>query len=116
MIKPQILIYASETDTVILKEICAGIEEEGVSWEVVGQVSKGAEDLAYDSSNASSLGTGLGYSNGVIVLSLNSLPKGSYVYRVEKPTIKQARILGTNAARAVKRKPFIEVTNEVTKP
>lgn len=116
MTKPQILIYVSDTDTVILKEICAGIEEEGVSWEVVGQESKSAESLAYDSSNASSLGTGIGHSNGVIVLSLNSLPKGSYVYRIEKPTINQARILGTNAARAVKRKPFKEVTNEVMKP
>ncbi len=114
--KPTILIYVKNPNKSLLQEICAGIEEEGVIYEVIPQEYSKLEDLTYESSNASILGTGIGVSNFEIALSLSSLSKGNYVFRMEAPTTHQARVLGTNAARAVKRKAFQEIINEVIKP
>jgi hypothetical protein len=114
MTKPMILIYVFHPNPKLLQEICAGIEEEGVSYEVVPRESNDVAALAYESSNASVLGTGIVVSSLQVILTLSSLPKGSYVFQIEETTLHQARILGTNAARAVKRKPFKEITSEVT--
>ena len=44
--KPTILIFTVRPDEMLLREICAGIEEEGVLYEVIAQPSGDAATLA----------------------------------------------------------------------
>lgn len=107
--KPTILIYANHPNQEILKEICAGIEEEGVLYKVVMKEETNISRLCYESANDSILGSGIGMNGTRTELSLRSLPEGGYVFHSEKPTYDQARNLGANAARAVKRMPFKDI-------
>ena len=116
MTKPTILIFVSNPNKELLKEIGAGIEEEGVAYEMVVMEGKDIDTLTFESSNTSILGTGIGVCHSVIALSLSSLEKGTFVFRIEAPTLSQARAIGTNAARIVKRKPLKEIKIEVLKP
>lgn len=109
--KPAILIYAIEPDKIILREICAGIEEEGVLFELVEKAAMDFEDLCFESANDSILGSGIGIHGFQIALQLRLLPKGRQLFSITKPTPAQARYLGANAARAVKRIPFKEIEN-----
>ena len=64
--KPAIFIYTSEPDREILREICAGIEEEGVFYEIKEQtlVPKDARStaarFAWQAAQDSMLGSGIG--------------------------------------------------------
>ncbi len=113
MNKPCILIYVSSPEEKIQKEICAGIEEEGVLFEIVEKKEKDINTLAYDSANDSILGTGIGIREDSCMLTLSSLPKNKNIFCVNQPSNLQARYLGANAARIVKRKPFKEVEKDL---
>lgn len=104
--KPVIFVYAVEPDKDVLKEICAGMEEEGMLFEIVTKVALDIKTLCYESANDSILGSGIGIVGSEIGFSLRSLPKGKLVYTYKNPTRIQARNLGANAARGVKRLPF----------
>jgi len=106
--KPTILIYAVEPHRDLLKEICAGIEEEGVLFEVLYKENMDIDSLTFESAQDSILGTGIGIHGDEAAISLRSLPKGKHVFVIEKPSLCQARNLGANAARSVKRMPFKE--------
>lgn len=107
--KPTILIYIVEPDQDSLKEICAGIEEEGVLYEIISKDAMDFDVLCFESANDSVLGTGIGIVGVKTALALRSLPKGRYVFSIEEPTKSQSRNLGANAARVVKRMPFKEI-------
>lgn len=119
--KPTILIYAFKPDEDILKEICAGIEEEGVLYEIVIKdpldiqekvtltQARIVDDLSFESAGKSILGSGIGMYQTETALYLSSLPKGKPVFYMKSPSLEQARKLGANAARAVKRMPFKEL-------
>ena len=107
--RPTILIYAVEPDQEMLHEICAGIEEEGVLYDLVSKDSMDLDSLCYDSANDSILGSGIGMKGSRAAISLRLLPKGQQLFEINKPSRNQARNLGANAARAVKRIPFKEV-------
>jgi hypothetical protein len=109
MTRPTILIYVTNPNLNLLKEVCAGMEEEGVSYEVVPKENNDIDNISYESANASILGTGIGMCGSILVLTLNSLPKGKHVFKIEEPSLSQARLLGTNAGRAVKRNAFKEI-------
>lgn len=109
MNKPSILIYINDANKDILNEICAGIEEEGVLYEVFSKWEMDIESLSFHSANDSILGSGIGIYGEKVALSIRSLPKGTYVYYLENPTSHQSRNLGANGARAVKRMPFKEI-------
>lgn len=104
--KPTILIYAFHPDKQIIKEICAGIEEEGVLYEIIPKEDMTLHELSFYSAHNSILGSGIGIYGIKAELSLRSLPIGQSVFHLEAPTSCQARNLGTNAARAVKRMSF----------
>lgn len=106
MNKPSILIYEKDADPIILKEICAGIEEEGVLFDIFNKEDMDLESLCFYSGNDSILGSGIGIYGTKVALSIRSLLKGEYVYYLEHPTRHQSRNLGANGARAVKRMPF----------
>ncbi|HEY9574948.1 MAG TPA: glycerol dehydratase reactivase beta/small subunit family protein [Lachnospiraceae bacterium] len=104
--RPSILIYAVEASKSALKEICAGIEEEGVLYEVVKKDKGSAKELAYAAANESVLGSGIGIFKTEMALQMRNIKMEKPVFYSEKEEESQCRKLGINSARAVKHRPF----------
>jgi propanediol dehydratase-reactivating factor small subunit len=104
--KPTILLYTVNPSEKILKEICAGIEEEGLLYEQKSFHDKNIHELSFLAANESVLGSGIGINHSKVALQLRAVPKGKNVFYLEKPTLEECRKIGSNAARAVKRIPF----------
>lgn len=103
--KPAILIYRRNPDQDYLREVCAGIEEEGVLYEV-RQREECLDELAYLAAAESMLGVGIGIDGERIAMQMSRLPKGRNVFELDTPRFWQCRNLGANSARAVKKMPF----------
>ena len=103
--KPAILIYSRNPDQDYLREVCAGIEEEGVLYEV-RQREECLDELAYLAAAESMLGVGIGIDGERIAMQMSRLPKGRNVFELDTPRFWQCRNLGANSARAVKKMPF----------
>ncbi|MEE0955501.1 MAG: glycerol dehydratase reactivase beta/small subunit family protein [Eubacterium sp.] len=101
--KPSIFIYTHDPDRDFLKEIRAGIEEEGISSDVFERDEDGAADLAHKAANDSMLGSGIGLSGVNAVLSMRGLKEYRSVEAYHMPTYAEARRLGENSARLIKR-------------
>lgn len=106
--KPVIMIYCAQPDEDFLREVCAGIEEEGVLYQVVNH-SGDLDTLAYEAARESMLGTGIGMTGQRIAMQMLRLPKGKNVFELNAPKFWQCRNLGANSARAVKKMPFKEI-------
>ena len=104
--KPSIFIYTNEPDTIVLKEICAGIEEEGIFYEILKMPAASPHELAWDAANDSMLGSGIGVKRTFIALQMRGLQKGHSVESYEHPDKEQSRKLGSNSARAIKKQSF----------
>lgn len=103
--RPTILIYVNQPDEDYLKEVCAGIEEEGVLWQV-RRMEEDMDQLAYTAARESMLGSGIGICGHRLAMQMNRLPKGHNVFELDSPSLGQCRKLGANSARAVKMMPF----------
>ena len=101
--KPTIYIYAFLPDAAILKEVCAGMEEEGFFYEFFEKNGQSAGGLAAQAANDSMLGCGIGLYEKRVTLRLGSPEKGRNLESHASPTAAESRILGSNAARAIKR-------------
>lgn len=109
--KPGILIYSWQPDPDYLREICAGIEEEGVFYEI--RQSEGElDELAYTAANESMLGSGIGITGSWMAMQMSRLPKGKNVFELDTPRFWQCRNLGANSARAIKKMPFKSLSFE----
>lgn len=109
--RPAIIIYCDEADQDLLEEICAGIEEEGVLYQVESR--KGDLDtLAYDAANESMLGSGIGISGRRLAMQMQRVPEGKNVFELNEPLFWQCRNLGSNSARAIKKMPFKPVIGD----
>lgn len=86
-----------------LKEIVAGIEEEGVLYTTI-DVEENSDpiDLAVKAANMSPVEVGIGLQNNTAVLTVVKLNNRPLFYTDEK-----YRVIGQNAARYVKGRPFI---------
>lgn len=104
--KPSIFIYVNNPKTTVLKEICAGIEEEGVFYDVKNMESASLDELAWNAANDSMLGSGIGILGSSIALQLRGVPKGKTVESYEQAEKSQCRKLGANSARAIKKLTF----------
>lgn len=104
--KPTVKIYIVSIYDDLLNEICAGIEEEGVLYEVEHQTDARVSEMAYQAANDSVVSVGIGIVHREVALHLEQCKRGLDAFRLLSPTKEQCRRLGTNAARAVKRKPF----------
>ncbi len=110
--KPTIVIYTHGGSTQLLREICAGIEEEGVLYEITDHESGTASTLSEMACRASMLGVGIGLDGNGASLHI----KGMNVHQSEDETTallshttldpEKARALGTNSARVIKRLPL----------
>lgn len=106
--RPSIYIYANKADPDILGEICAGIEEEGIFFEIKEQEQHSLALLAYQAAADSMLGSGIGITKQEVAFQLKGLNEGTYIVYHNNPEKTQSRYLGMNAARAVKKQPFKE--------
>lgn len=106
--RPTIMIYTKEPDQVLLHEICAGIEEEGLLYEIHEQEGT-LDELAYEAAAESMLGSGIGMTGLEIAMQMARLPKGRNVFELNAPRFWQCRNIGANSARAVKKMPFKEL-------
>lgn len=104
--KPSIFIYTCQADSRILKEICAGIEEEGVFFEVSEQEEEDVDALAWQAASDSMPGSGIGICRTSAAFQMKGLEKGRNVERCQNPAREQSRRLGANSARAVKKQAF----------
>ena len=109
--KPAIIIYTSDPDEDLLREICAGIEEEGVLYQIASHEGD-LDTLAYDAASESMLGSGVGICGARAVMMMQRRPKGNNVFELDHPLFRQCRNLGANSARAIKKMPFKPVTGE----
>ena len=107
--KPTIIIYSRNPDEDLLREVCAGIEEEGVLYQVLSREGE-TDDLAFEAAKESMLGCGIGI-NGTN-LAMQMQPKGHNVFELCAPRFWQCRNLGANSARAIKKMPFKPVTGD----
>lgn len=103
--KPSIIIYCREADEDLLREVCAGIEEEGVLYQVLSHEGE-LDTLAYDAARESMLGSGIGIHGVHLAMQMQRLPKGKNVFELNAPRFWQCRNLGANSARAIKKMPF----------
>ncbi|WP_099466820.1 glycerol dehydratase reactivase beta/small subunit family protein [Konateibacter massiliensis] len=104
--KPAIKLYVHSKEEALIKEVCAGMEEEGVPFELEEQQESELDSLSYRAATDSVLGVGIGIRQADVAIQMSPLPKGNNIFKMENPTLKQGRLLGMNAARAVKRMPF----------
>lgn len=104
--KPSIFIYIHKPDSLVLKEVCAGIEEEGVFYEIADFPDKCTEELAYKAAEDSMLGSGIGISGTAVCLKMRGLERQRNIEGYLTPTQIQCRNIGANSARAIKKLPF----------
>ena len=105
--KPAVLIYADHPDEDLLRELLAGIEEEGVLYQVTDQAGD-PDDLAWEAAKASMLGSGIGIRGRQLAMQMAGLPRRKNVFELNDSGFWQCRNLGANSARAVKKMPFKE--------
>lgn len=103
--KPAIIIYTDEPDEDLLREVCAGIEEEGVLYQVSSHEGD-LDTLAFEAAKESMLGSGIGITGARLAMQMERLPKGKNVFELNMPCFWQCRNLGANSARAIKKMPF----------
>lgn len=104
--KPAIFIYTNQPDRAVLKEICAGMEEEGIFFEVFEQKETELSRLAHQAAQDSMLGSGVGICGMDAAFSMRGLPPKRCVQICENGSREQLRRLGANSARAIKRQPL----------
>lgn len=103
--KPAIIIYTNQPDEDLLREVLAGIEEEGVLYQVVSREGE-LDELAFDAAKESMLGSGIGVLGKRLAMQMARLPLGRNVFELNTPSFWQCRNLGANSARAIKKMPF----------
>ena len=101
--RPSIFIYASHPDPDFLREICAGIEEEGVFFEIFSRDETDVNFLAHQAAEDSMLGSGIGISGVDVVLQIRGMRVGKNVEARHMPTFGQCRAMGADSARVIKK-------------
>lgn len=107
--KPVIVILINNVSGIILKEILAGIEEEGVLYEVSERTPNSSEELALEASAISALGVGIGIFYESVCVQVRNMPPENMLFKGCLKNGQNIRNIGTNAARYVKGIPFKEL-------
>jgi hypothetical protein len=112
--RPEVLVscHLAADVRALLRQIGAGLEEEGVPFRVAEGGLGSAAELAYAAAQASVLDVGIGIdATGNVCVHQAKLPPDSPA--LSGPP-ESARILGHNAARLVTGMPFREISGECT--
>jgi len=99
--KPTVYIYEAMANPACIKEICAGLEEEGIPFTIFKIMNENVKTLAIDAASHSRLRVGLGITTDQAALQIRNCPVDKPVFLIELEN-SQLRKLGQNAARAVK--------------
>lgn len=116
--KPNIVIYAAGGDGYEqkIREVQAGIEEEGLPYALLIGEQNDAAALAWQGAAASQLGVGLGIGKGICI-HFHKLPQAEPLFISEEAANPAVwRQYGYNAARLVKGLPFKEDPAKDPKP
>ncbi|WP_304543198.1 glycerol dehydratase reactivase beta/small subunit family protein [Desulforamulus aquiferis] len=90
-----------------LRELRAGMEEEGIPYSLQRVEGSDAVSLAYQGANTSELGVGVGISQNKICIHFKRLPPLKPLFTMDSAgTLDEWRHFGFNAARLVKGLPF----------
>lgn len=101
--KPVMFIYTANCNEELLEEVKAGIEEEGVPFEIKEcSAEKDAGTLAYEAASSSILEAGIGIKRCRICFQCLIGKKLSPLLNIETEDKKALRVFGSNAARFVK--------------
>lgn len=106
------ICYASGLkDLQVIRELCFGIEEEGIPFFVLEQSEGSASTLAVQASSHSQLEVGIGVNEkGGLCLHQAKLPDNFYLFEVNAFDRQvQLRHYGANSARLVKGMPFKDI-------
>ncbi|VBB05300.1 diol/glycerol dehydratase/dehydratase reactivating factor [Lucifera butyrica] len=111
-VKPCVMIYieqqAGQEEKV--REIEAGLEEEGIPYLLVTGCGSHAAELAYQGAAASPLGVGIGIHRESLCIHYHRLPPEEPLFRLDGSARPEDwRRVGYNAARLVKGTPFKEM-------
>jgi hypothetical protein len=106
--KPAVHLYTVDETLPAIREICAGMEEEGVPWKIL-RMDGTARGLAYRAATDSVLESGIGLTAGEVALQMRKVAEDRPLFVFADPTAEQYRMIGANAARAVKKKRFVTV-------
>ena len=106
--RPSIYIYTDSPDPATLREICAGMEEEGVFYEISEYAGQELESLTWQAANESMLGSGVGLKGSCAAFQIRGLKPGQFIDYYAYPSREDSRRLGANSARAVKKRAFKE--------
>ncbi|SDF45545.1 glycerol dehydratase reactivase beta/small subunit family protein [Sporomusa acidovorans] len=114
LIKPSIVICISEDgqDEYKIREIKAGIEEEGIPYSLLQAKNSDAIALAWQAAAASQLGVGVGVSPAGVCIHYHKLSEDTPLFISETASNPGIwRQFGYNAARLVKGLPFKDNDN-----
>ena len=104
--KPSIYIYVNNPNENVLREICSGIEEEGVFYEIIEREEQDLNTLTWMAANDSMLGSGIGMKENSTAFIIRGLTMGKNLSYFAYPSNEESRILGMNSARAIKKQAF----------
>lgn len=104
--RPSIFIYTNAPDAGCLKEVCAGIEEEGVFFEIFEKETSDPDTLAFDAAGDSMMGSGIGICGSHVALQMKGISKGKNIESYHMPTPSECRKIGANSARVIKKMPL----------
>ncbi len=106
--RPSIYIYIDNPDQELLREICAGIEEEGVFYEIIDRAGEELKELTWNAANDSMLGSGVGIKGSNVAFMIRGQKPGQFIDYYAYPSREESRRIGANSARAIKKCPFKE--------
>ena len=115
--KPTIVIYTHRADEALLKQVCAGIEEEGVLYELASRSFGNADALSLLACDSSMLGVGIGMDGTALSLHIKGMNfhsgdlEKTALFSLSAPDAASARALGANGARVIKKLP-LRLTHE----
>ncbi len=104
--KPSIYVYVSDPDPICLRNVCAGIEEEGVLYQISMEQGTDLRRLAANAAESSVLGSGVAIVGSQVALQLRGCPWEKPVFWLTEATAEAARSVGADSARAIKKLPF----------
>jgi hypothetical protein len=108
--RPSIKVYydANAVQPEKLTNLLLGIEEEGIPYDLAGVSESDVFEIGFKACNDSRLGVGIGVSEKKLILHFEKLKKKRPIFEIGSFEKENYRILGSNAARLVKKMPFKE--------
>lgn len=107
--RPEIYIHYQDVEERYIREVEAGIEEEGLFSHCFKKVIADPIASAYEAANASQLGVGICLLGEEVILHMGDLQEASPLIHIQTSDQVVLRKIGSHAARYIKGIPFKEM-------